>query len=255
VQEGNAAVRRLLAGFEAANWIILRKPLGREFRLTLPESVATLRLGGISAKLRKHLARMSRRVAQELGGTIVHHSGLDRGGWEKVIRHMGVVERASWVGRSGGFLHFDEGHNARFWLDCLSDKDASEGAHAFVLYRAEDPMAFEFCFDSGKCRYFLAGLHLPSTQAYSPGSLLMQLMLEDAIARGMEVVNMGLGDAGYKSRWGAKPSELKEDWLVLRPGPLARAASGVWWTLRTSRTILQSIRGGTRRGAGKGLPG
>jgi CelD/BcsL family acetyltransferase involved in cellulose biosynthesis len=150
--------------------------------------------------------------------------------WQVVLADMATVERNSWVGKSSGFLHFDRPANASFWRTCLAVPQMSAAAHAFILYLDGRPTAFEFWFDSGSSRYFIAGLHDDRAAQLSPGSLLMQLMLEDAIEKGITRVSCGQGDAGYKSRFGARPTGFIDEWVTVPPGVLGRGAKAVWNT-------------------------
>jgi CelD/BcsL family acetyltransferase involved in cellulose biosynthesis len=225
----HASVQAMIEALRADGWTVLTKQLGVEFAIDLPDSVDAFRSEHISTKLRRSIGRNHRRM-QEQGIRLERYTNLTAEQWQVVLADMATVERDSWVGKSNGFLHFGRPANASFWLACLTMPQMSAATHAFVLYLDERPTAFEFWFDSGSCRYFIAGLHDDRAAQHSPGSLLMQLMLEDAIENKIARVSCGQGDAGYKSRFGAKPAGFIDEWVAMPPGLLGRGAKAAWNT-------------------------
>jgi CelD/BcsL family acetyltransferase involved in cellulose biosynthesis len=228
-RRGHASVQAMIEAMRVDGWTVLTKQRGVEFAVDLPDSVDAFRSEYMSTKLRRSIERNHRRM-QEQGIRLERYTDLTAERWQAVVADMATVERSSWVGRNNGFLHFGRPANASFWRECLAMPQMSAATHALVLYFDERPTAFEFWFDSGSCRYFIAGLHDDRAAQHSPGSLLMQLMLEDAIESGIARVSCGQGDAGYKSRFGAKPAGFIDEWVAMPPGVLGHGAKAVWNT-------------------------
>jgi CelD/BcsL family acetyltransferase involved in cellulose biosynthesis len=234
-----ASTQALATALRADGWAVLVQPRGTEYAVELADSVERFRATNMSANLRSSIGRKHRRMQKEGNVRLERYSGLTPQAWQPVLRDMATIERSSWVGKSGGFLHFVDAGNAAFWSACLSGEYMSSASQACVLYFNDQPCAFEFWFDSGRSRYFIAGLHDDNVAQYSPGYYLMQLMLEDAIQRGLSHARLGQGDAGYKGRFGAKAADFIDDWIVVYPGLLARGAEALWKIRRTLDVLWQ----------------
>jgi CelD/BcsL family acetyltransferase involved in cellulose biosynthesis len=196
----------------AEGWSMMVQQRGVEYVVDLPSSVERFRAEFMSANLRSSIGRKHRRMMREGGVRLERYTGLAKDGWKQVLDDMATVERSSWVGKANGFLHFLDSRNAAFWRECLDANEMSAATQACILYFDGRPGAFEFWFDCGSCRYFVAGLHDERVSQYSPGYYLMQLMLEDAIQHGLSRVSLGQGDAGYKARFGATAGGCIDDW-------------------------------------------
>jgi hypothetical protein len=228
VERNDASVAALVEVLTERGWTTISRGVGDEFLVRLPGTIEVFR-ASLSRNLRTNVPYKERRMKREGRVTIAFLNGATGAAWQEAISFMGEVESLSWVGRSGGHLHFRDERNARFWGDFLAAPGPSRAARAWLLSFNDRPGAFYFCVDSGECRYFIAGLYADPVARYSPGYLLMQHMLEDAIRNGLRTVNLGAGDAGYKSRWGARPDRQLEDWVALRPGLLGKGLSAAWY--------------------------
>jgi CelD/BcsL family acetyltransferase involved in cellulose biosynthesis len=218
----------LVDRLRAARWTLIRRDAGTEFLVDMPPSVDAFR-ATLSRNLRTNIPYKERRMNREGRVRIEFVHAATRPEWDRAIEAMGAVEVQSWVGHAAdGHLHFRDERNARFWSDFLAEPAPSRAARAWVLYFNELPASFYFSLDSGERRYFIAGLHTDAVARYSAGYILMQRMLEDAITNGIKVVNLGVGDAGYNSRWGAQGDEQLEDWIALRPGLLGKGLAAAW---------------------------
>lgn len=225
---GHRSVEALIQMLRTEGWTLIQIERGIEYVVDLPTTIDKFRADYMSANLRSSIGRKYRRMQRQSGTRIERYSALTAPAWNAVIEDMAEVEYRSWVGQTRGFLHFRDPANAAFWLACLDDPRMSAATQAVVVYVGERPMAFEFWFDSGDTRYFVAGLHDKEVAEHSLGYFLMQLLLEDAIERGMKRANLGQGDAGYKSRFGAVPGDVIDDWIAIRPGVGGRAIKALW---------------------------
>jgi CelD/BcsL family acetyltransferase involved in cellulose biosynthesis len=246
---GHRSIEALVSALRADGWTLIQMERGTEYVVDLPTTIERFRADNMSANLRSSTGRKYRRMLRQDGTRLERYSALTTEAWKTVIEDMADVEHRSWVGQESGFLHFRNSANAAFWLACLEEQRMSAATHAAVVYVNDRPMAFEFWFDSGDTRYFVAGLHDAAVAEHSPGFFLMQLMLEDAIERGLKRANLGQGDAGYKSRFGALPGELIDDWVAIRPGVGGRAIEALWntkkaLTHRISRLSRPATDGG-----------
>ncbi|MBX9882479.1 MAG: GNAT family N-acetyltransferase [Sphingomonas sp.] len=103
--------------------------------------------------------------------------------------------------------------------------------HAALLTIDGAPAAFSFDLDCGTLKYAIANSYDPAFAKHSPGKLLYWRNLAEAKARGIERVDWGAGDSGYKRVIGAAPGPMIRDWLLLAPGPAALVGriAGVLW--------------------------
>jgi len=223
----HASVSALADALRADGWALMVKPRGVEFAMDLPDSVERFR-SEMSSHLRKGIGNRQRRMQRQCATRLERYTGLAPDAWKPVLQDLAAIERASWVGKSNGFLHFVDPDNAAFWQSCLDVPQMSAATCALVLYLDGAPSAFDFWVDSGPVRYFIAGLHDERAAAHSPGSYLLQIMLEDAIERGLGRASLGQGDSGYKTRFGAKAAGQIDDWIAMPPGVVGRGVEALW---------------------------
>jgi CelD/BcsL family acetyltransferase involved in cellulose biosynthesis len=92
-------------------------------------------------------------------------------------------------------------------------------ACAWLMYFDRVPVSFCFCLDCGDTRHIIANHYAEHVQRYSTGSVLYLHVFRDAVeSPAIRSVNIGAGDSGYKTRWGARPSFQLIDWIAFRPG-------------------------------------
>ena len=157
--------------------------------------------------------------------------------WAETIRDLGVIERNSWQGREGGKLRFLGERNQAFWTKLLAESRFARLASVWLMYFKGEPVSFCFCLDCGNIRHIVANNYAERVHGYGTGSVLYGYVFRDAVeSAAIESVNIGLGDSGYKSRWGAKPSFALEDWIAFRPGVRGRLLGiadmirrNAWW--------------------------
>jgi hypothetical protein len=231
VPEIDVGIARLNEALARKGWRLHRSDLGTTFAVDLPGTWAELeqRLG---KSLRSNMQYYERKMRREGALEIRRISGAGDPGWRTAIDDLGAIERKSWQFRVGGKLRFHGERNAAFWANLLVRDRFGDVAKAWVMHFNGEPVSFCFCLDSGEVRYVLANNYAESVHRYSTGSILYKHVFGDAIdSRVIRRINIGLGDSGYKSRWGARPAFELVDWIAFRPG-LRGGALDLAWRLR-----------------------
>jgi len=103
---------------------------------------------------------------------------------------------------------------------------------AATLDVAGQPAAFSFDLVTGDTCYAIANSYDPAYAKHSPGKLLYTRNLIELADGGVELVDWGMGDSGYKQVIGAEAGPALRDWLLIRPGVSAGAARLLarrWW--------------------------
>ena len=98
---------------------------------------------------------------------------------------------------------------------------ALQGAYLMLAARA-------LGLDCGPMRYCIANGYDQAFAKFSPGRVLLYADFEAAYERGIERIDWGLGDAGYKEGMGARPDAEMIDVLLVRPAILAALLSPLW---------------------------
>lgn len=229
VCDGDPALEPLLAAARAKGWVTLDRFVADSWLLDL----AAARLGGDwprASTLRKnrfhekHLAEKGALDWQFLGGD----------DWTaETFGALAAIEQKSWIaartdGRDAKFT--TTGHGA-FWRIAAQDPVLAAMMSAALLRVDAEPAAFSFDLATGDLSYAIANSYDPAFAAHSPGKLLNYRNLMRAMAMGVNRVDWGAGDSGYKEEMGAHQGPAIRDWLLVRPGlpaMLGRALRHVW---------------------------
>lgn len=234
VSAKNRMVNALAAALRCTGWGVATRVLGRSFIVDLPGSVATFADArrGIVKRAAYHERRL-RRIGEV---EIRRHNALSRDCWDKVLHDAAAIEERSWIPERNGVRTFATARAQRFWLGALSDEYLSRSISIWVLYLDCRPISFSLNLDAGSTRYILANLFDAAFKIHSCGTVLAYHVLRDATETGLETVDWGQGDPGYKRDWLARPGPAVHDIIALRPGlisTLGRAAlhrrSGYWF--------------------------
>lgn len=233
VPDTDEAIALLNAALASRGWRLHQSGLGTTYCVELPATWIELERQ-LGKSLRTNIEYYERKLGREGTLEIRRFRGSADPGWSTAIVDLASVERKSWQFREGGRLRFHGERNAAFWSSLLVNGQFGEVATAWVMYFNGEPVSFCFCLDCGAMRYILANNYALSMHRYSTGSVLYKHVFRDAIeACGIRRINIGLGDSGYKSRWGARPAFELVDWIAFRPGLLGGALDLVW-RLRTT---------------------
>lgn len=222
VPETDAGIAGLNAALERRGWRIHRWLLGESCAVDLPETWEQFepRLG---KKLRSNTKYYERKMQREGTLAIQCMKGVTGEAWAKTVRDLASIEGKSWQQKAGGKARFHGEPNRTFWTSLLAESDFGGMASAWVMHFNGEPVSFCFCVDCGGTRHIIANHYAEHVRDYGTGSILYRYVFRDAVESGtIRRVDIGLGDPGYKSRWGAQPSFRLLDWMAFRPGTCGR---------------------------------
>jgi hypothetical protein len=149
--------------------------------------------GQLSSKGRHELRRKRRRFVEAVGEPLVAH-GADY--FEEFV----ALHRAS-AGEKGTFMTEDM---EAFFHELL----VQGGARIDVLHDGTSVLAAAFGFDDDSGYYLYNSAFDPSLADVSPGIVLIDALIADAVARGLDRFDFLKGDEVYKRRLGADPRPL-----------------------------------------------
>lgn len=221
VYDNDASLQRLLPIARARGWAVLDRFVAESFVLDM----AALRDEGTwprNSTLRKN--RFHEKHLAEHGA--LDWSFVSGDGWsDAAFNALAAVERTSWVAAEtdGSDAKFTESGHGAFWRAAASDPILA-GMFWSALLRVEGkPAAFSFDLNAGTLKYAIANSYDPGFAKHSPGKLLYYRNLERGLADGIDTVDWGAGDSGYKRTIGASAGPAIRDWLLVRPGLSALA--------------------------------
>ncbi|KQN19366.1 hypothetical protein ASE86_12800 [Sphingomonas sp. Leaf33] len=229
VYDDDASAMPLIAAARAAGWIAVSRYIATSHLL----DIVAMRAAGPWP--RRSTLKKNRFHEKHLGGygrlDWDFHSGAD---WmPRLFEALADVERASWIdadtdGRDAKFTA--TGHGA-FWRAVATDPVLAEMMWAAVLRVDHRPIAFSFDINVGTRKFAIANSYASWAGKHSPGKLLYYRNLMRGADDGIQTVDWGAGDGGYKATIGADAGPAIRDWLLLRPGlpaVLGRIFAGVW---------------------------
>jgi CelD/BcsL family acetyltransferase involved in cellulose biosynthesis len=219
------ATTMLVAAAQLANWTVLARPAGTSWVIDLDAARARGWPGASSArKLRAAWRRL-----HELGTPRWRY--VRGAGWNSaVLEDMGRIESESWIARTtdGSGAKFMTPAQRAVWSHALTDPVLAENLSATILMLDDRPIAFSFDLDDGPVQYGIAGSYAEDLKRFYIGKLANHRAIEDAIAAGQSVTDMGAGDNGYKRDMGAERGYDMTDLLFVRSRTAARLLARVW---------------------------
>jgi len=231
VHDDDPAATALIAAARASGWAAIDRPIGQNWSLDLRPAAdgqpwprnSTLRKNRFHEK---HLAEHGALDWRFL-------SGAD---WPAAFAGLGAVEQTSWIAHATDRTDMKfttDGHLA-FWQAAVADPVLAGMFRAALLSVEGAPAAFSFDIDTGALLYAIANSYDPRFAKQSPGKLLYWRNLVAAQARGIQRVDWGAGDSGYKQVIGATADAPIRDWILLRPGLPATIGRLLGWLWRRS---------------------
>lgn len=216
----------LVAAARLAGWRVLTRAVGQAFIVDL----AALKARGNwpSTKGAQKDRWRVRQMAKQGPVSIRFYTGTD---WSAADRDaIAAIEARSWVGQleRGGDTKFHDPALRACWEEAARDPALAAMIRGMLLFVGERPVAFTFGLDCGTTRYCIANNYDRDFARHSPGRVLLYADFEAAHARGIERIDWGLGDAGYKSDMGAAPGPAMHDLLFVR-APVLPALLRRWW--------------------------
>ncbi len=226
VYRADPAMRLLVRAARKAGWTVLKRDLGTTFL----HDIAAARAAGTwprKSKLRR-LRVAERRLAGEgeMGLRFVRGPLWTDG----LLDALGDIEARGWVGRAtdGSGAKFLTAQQRGYWREAVRDPVLADMLSAAVLDVAGKPIAFSFDLTVGRHQYGIASSYDDDWKAFSPGHVVTHHHLAESLDRGVELVDWGAGDGGYKREIGAEPGSQIVDCLFVRGRALAGVLRTKW---------------------------
>lgn len=225
VRADDPATRLLVEAAQLANWTVLSRPAGTAWVIDLDAARAR---GWPSASSARKLRALWRKL--EAVGTprwrYVRGSAWDN----RALEDMGAIEAQSWIARTtdGSGAKFMTPEQRGLWSHALTDPVVADMLCATILMLDDRPVAFSFDLDDGPRQYGIAGSYVEDLKHLGVGKLANWRAMEDAIADGQSVMDMGVGDTGYKRDMGAVEGYTMADLLFVRSRSTARILAQAW---------------------------
>jgi CelD/BcsL family acetyltransferase involved in cellulose biosynthesis len=156
-----------------------------------------------------------------------HYSNPQGEDLRAMLEACGVIERKSWLATSkSGQPRYMSKESVQFWEHVCQKQLGPQGQlDAWLVYFNKQPIAFRFTLTAGTTRYLIANQYDEEFAQYRAGWILYLRDLENCAERGIQAIDMGSGDAHYKSRWGGVEGAEGVDFLILPPGPVGVLAA------------------------------
>ena len=210
----------------AAGWTVLVRTLGQSFVMDLADLIAS---GDWPRKsTRRRLANYERKLAREGEIELRFATGGD---WtDEDFEALATIEANSWVGKSsdGSGAKFLTAEQRALWRRAIRDPHIAEALSATILRVAGQPAAFSFDLRTGNRQYSIAGSYDERFAAARAGKIVTYHQLEWAASQGVENVDLGAGDSGYKREMGAVPGSEIVDLLIVRSRSMGQLLSLKW---------------------------
>lgn len=219
------AITRLIGAAQLANWTVLTRPAGTSWVIDLD---AARNRGWPTASTARKL-RATWRKLEDQHTPRWHH--VRAAHWDTgALEAMGRVEAQSWIAQvtDGSGAKFMTPAQRALWSRVLDDPVLAAKLSATILMLGDRPVAFSFDLDDGPVRYGIAGSYVDDLKQLGIGKLANYRAMEDAIAAGQSVMDMGAGDSGYKRAMGAVPGYDMTDLLFVRSRKAAGILARIW---------------------------
>jgi CelD/BcsL family acetyltransferase involved in cellulose biosynthesis len=167
----------------------------------------------------RRVAGYERRMHREGSARFVHYRDPTGPRLKRLIDECRAVEEASWLTRSSWpNFTFARGQEARFWPLVSATSLVPNGQFdCWIAYFNEAPVALRFAVTCGSMRYAIANQYDERYPQYGLGWVLYLKDLEDCVARGVRCIDMAMGNADYKRRWGGEDDVTEMEVLMLPP--------------------------------------
>jgi CelD/BcsL family acetyltransferase involved in cellulose biosynthesis len=195
-----------------------------------------------SSKSRQNLLRRERRLFESGNVRVEHYEAAEV--TQEIILRIAAVEEKSWLKRRGAAML------QRSFYQKLLLKMAHAGiGHVWLMNIDGEDAAFEYVLISHKRLQFgWRAFSLKYTSSMSTGQILMMHTIRDACNNGILSMDIGHGEADYKSFW-ADPTQ-RVIWVVAGrgvPGYLVVICYRVVWWLAGRKSLFSLYRRMRRR--------
>jgi CelD/BcsL family acetyltransferase involved in cellulose biosynthesis len=225
VRLDDASITLLVAATQLTNWTVLSRPAGTSWVVDCEAA----RAGGHP---RPSVAKKLRAAWRKLAAVGTPHWREVRGAaWDAgVFADMGRIEAQSWIARTtdGSGAKFMTAAQRAVWQHAVSDPAIAKRLSATILMLDQRPIAFTFDLDDGPVRYGIAGSYVEDLKRCNIGKLANYRALDHAVAAGQRVLDLGVGDTGYKEEMGAVEGYRMADLLFVRSRTAAKVLASAW---------------------------
>ncbi len=226
VLRDDGATRMLKRAAADAGWTVLVRTLGQTWQLDL----AALSASGAWPRksTRRRLANYERQLGRE--GAVAFRSITGHAWDATTLQQLAAVEANSWVGKTtdGGGAKFLTVDQRDLWRRAVRDPLIADALSATILSVADEPIAFSFDLRAGPRQYSIASSYDDRFAYARPGKIVTYRQLAWAAAQGVETVDLGAGDSGYKREMGAEAGSEVVDLLIVRSRSMAQMLSLKW---------------------------
>jgi CelD/BcsL family acetyltransferase involved in cellulose biosynthesis len=226
VREDDAAASRFAGAAQRSGWTVLRRTLGTTYIL----DPAALAAGG--GWPRKTTLRKNRWFEKELAKEgALDFRFLTGADWTPALFDtLAEIERNSWLTGAAerADAKFMDPAQRGFWEHAARDPEIAARMWVALLTIGGVPAAFEFDLDCAPTRYCIANSYDRRFARNSPGRVLAYRNFEHLARRGIQLLDWGSGDPGYKTQMGAAPGPEILDLLFVRSRTLARLVGRYW---------------------------
>ena len=224
----------------ASGWMVSTRRLGRTFLIDIP----TLRAAGPwpTGSTLKRVRNYENRLRRLGEVTFERIAGA---GWTPAaFDALAAIEAASWIasrtdGSGAKFLASGQGD---YWRRVAADPAVAAMLSALVVRVGGRPVAFCFDLNVGSLQYGIAASHDAAFDSFRPGRIATCRNLEWAIERGIERIDLGAGDSGYKAEMGASPGPEIVDMLFIRPPAIAALLRPAWEASTSEEGLFGRLR-------------
>lgn len=247
VSDDHSSIYWLTQSLLKRGWKIVERDLGAQYLVKLPRTVDEFQKT-LGKKLRKNLRYFSNKMMRDGTLEIKTYRDLDGASWERVLDELERIERHSWlVKEEEGKPRFVDAASRTFWRSLMNSPSKESSIAVWILYFNATPVCFVLAIDAGKQRYAIAGQYDDAFEAYGPGSILDHVMYQDAIERGLTIVNLSEGDPHYKARWGAYAGPHLREIVAFPPGLVGETLFRLWEAKSTWDHIRNAYNARARR--------
>ena len=225
VRSDDPGTTLLVAAAQLANWTVLARPAGTSW-------VIDLNAARTAGYPRASVAKKLRAAWRKLEDHGTPRWRYVRGGdWDTgTLEDLGRIEAQSWIARTtdGSGAKFMTPAQRALWGHALGDPVLATNLAATILMLDDRPIAFSFDLDDGPVQYGIAGSYVEDLKRLNIGKLANYRAMEDAINDGQSIMDMGVGDTGYKEEMGAVEGYDMVDLLFVRSRTAAMMLAQAW---------------------------
>ena len=148
-----------------------------------------------SSKSRQNLRRRERRLFESGNVKIKHYAGAEV--TSDILVRIATIEEQSWLRRRGAAVL-----SKPFYQKLLLKMAQAGFGHVWLMTIDDDDAAFEYVFIShNKLQFGWRAFKLKHSSSVSIGQILMMHTIRDACDNGILSMDIGHGEADYKSFW------------------------------------------------------